>query len=157
MKNRKTLYLLVGVIVIYSLIALRFYMVNNDDDIENTSLNVTTGFEPKLTNELVIFKIKNDYRDPFFDSYDEPVMYRNTKKKSSRKKSSKDSVVFPKIGYKGLVSDSNGKDQVFAVEIGGNEYLVSKGDVIEGVELIDGSPSVIKLKFKKVNRNFKLK
>lgn len=98
--------------------------------------------------------INTNYRDPFLGKmYSKPIL-------SSRKVSIKKNVVTsdnnlkpeiiqPSIIYKGIVSDIKDNYQVFMVLIDNKTYLMKKGQTENGLQLLSGNRTSIKIKYNK--------
>jgi hypothetical protein len=155
------MYLLALVVAIYAVIGIRFLILSNDGN-EDLLQNFST---PEFIAETAIknreFEILNNYRDPFQVSKSKSnsgksIVRMTSSVKTNKENKERDTVIFPEIRYKGLVSDANGSEQIFALEINKQEYILSLGKVMNKVEIVKGSASEIIVKCRNIERSFKL-
>ena len=143
MKNKKSIYILLPIVLfIWGAVLYQFFSFSNNDSIEITNSNTTVKpfkIKPKDT-----FSIKINNRDPFLGKL---VSNENnttkTIKPTSKPKKIVEEVVWPQIGYKGIVSDNKEKIKVYMVIINGKTYLMKKGDEEEEIKLKDGDRETI--------------
>ncbi|VXB36580.1 conserved hypothetical protein [Flavobacterium sp. 9AF] len=151
MKNKKTVYLLLAlVIAIWGMIVYQFLGYTNTtiEELPNKDISLI----PKLDYiTLDTTNIKTDYRDPFTGKLNtkkvekkesisisfQPSTITNTKQESEIT-----------INYKGIVSDLTEKSKVFMVIINGGTYLMKIGEKEEDVNLIKGNRESITVKHK---------
>ncbi len=98
------------------------------------------------------FSIKADYRDPFLGTI-------HIKKKRTKNKITKTSpkIQFPSIAYTGLITDQQNKQHVFFVTINNTQYLMQSKSEKDGVTLLTGSKSSIKVRYKGIVKQIPLK
>lgn len=98
------------------------------------------------------FSIKADYRDPFLGTM-------HVKKKRTKKKIAKTSpkIQFPSIAYTGLIADQQNKQHIFFVTINNTQYLMQSKSEKDGVTLVSGTKSGIKVRYKGITKQIPLK
>lgn len=147
MKNKKTTYiLLVVVLFVWAMVIYQFFSFSGGSEsiTENhTALNIKPVQAPKRDT----FSINVNYRDPFLGKMYNPDNKKATKKRNTSNKT-KETIVWPSIIYKGLVSDSDDKQKVFMVIIKGKTFFMREKDTEEEVTLLKGNREFIEVKYK---------
>jgi len=151
-------YLLFLVVAIYAAIMVRFFMLSGDNDTDLGMINSSNGFKKESFQTAEAFTINNNYRDPFLKI--QRIAAPRAPKNSSpviKKKVEKDSIVFPEVIYKGLVSDAKGgRKPIFALEINNREYVVTQGSVQDEIEILNGTEEEITLRFNQKEKVIKI-
>lgn len=152
MKNKKSIYILLPlVLLIWGAIIYQFFNYTNPE-----SERVTP--QESLVRPLVIkqkesIRIKINPRDPFSGKMiDDGVNKAHVKRNTNNAHIIKEELVWPRVNYKGIVSDNKDKIKVYMVIINGKTYLMKKGDLEEGILLKDGDRDNVSLKYKGDNK-----
>ncbi|GGB73388.1 hypothetical protein GCM10007424_11620 [Flavobacterium suaedae] len=147
MKNKKTTYiLLVVVLFVWAMVIYQFFSFSGGSEpiVENhTTLNIKPIQAPKRDT----FSINVNYRDPFLGKMYNPHNKKATRKQNTSNKP-KETIVWPSVIYKGLVSDSDDKRKVFMVMIKGKTFFMREKDTEEEVKLLKGNREFIEVKYK---------
>ncbi|RZJ79492.1 MAG: hypothetical protein EOO47_10645 [Flavobacterium sp.] len=149
MKNKKKTYLLLLlVIIIWGLLIYKFFSFRNDEIAETIP---TQDFivKPLKIEEKVLVLIDVNYRDPFLGKMYMPPSH--TKKNTRKKKPlQKETIVWPEVVYKGIVSDNKDSKKVFMIIINGQTYLMSEKDTEQDVNLKGGNRKSISVTYKNI-------
>lgn len=146
MKNKKNIYILLPIVLgIWGMVIYRLFSFSNPDtNIPATASNFT--FKPIEVKARDTFSIDVNYRDPFLGKmYSNDVQKKNT---SHVPKVKKDTLIWPNIIYKGLVSDSKEKKKVFLVSINGQTYFMNEKTTEQEVTLKKGNRNTIEVLYK---------
>lgn len=146
MKNKKNIYILLPIVLgIWGMVIYRLFSFSNPDtNIPATASNFT--FKPIEVKARDTFSIDVNYRDPFLGKmYSNDVQKKNT---SHVPKVKKDTLIWPNIIYKGLVSDSKEKKKVFLVSINGQTYFMNEKTTEQEVTLKKGDRNTIEVLYK---------
>jgi len=100
------------------------------------------------------FEIVADYRDPFLGKKAKHRHSNSNNKVSNvtkqlTKVEKKTEQPWPSITYKGMIKNNNSDRRVGIATINGKEYLVKKGDEIQGVKLLSIGKVELKVSFQK--------
>jgi hypothetical protein len=150
MKNRKNIYILLPIVLfIWGAVMYQFFSFsNNGVDIKL----VSNRFEVKPIDikEIDTSFITVNYRDPFLGKAYNPSNNVVKKKKTTKQKPKvlEEIFVWPKILYKGIVSDTKDKTKVFMLIIEGQTFLMKIGDTQKGIFLKEGDRESIYVKCK---------
>tara|TARA_R110002020_G_scaffold270915_5_gene486200 strand:- start:100 stop:570 length:471 start_codon:yes stop_codon:yes gene_type:complete len=145
-KGKLKTYLLVSLVfAIWAVISYQIYsaFIPKDDPVRKGS--ISSNYTPNRVKIKDTFSILNNYRDPFLGTLKEtekPIRKINTIPHK------KESIEFPNIIYKGLVSDIVGKQQIFALSIDGREILLKSGSEFNEVQVLSGNTIQINISFK---------
>ncbi|QLG46786.1 hypothetical protein [Costertonia aggregata] len=139
-KQTKTYLLLVLVIIIWGIIAVKIITALSSDNTEVPTVQ-NIKFKPKKIKPKDTFSIMANYRDPFF----------GTVPKAPKKKIIVPEIVeenTPKntILYTGYVTDNSTKQKIFFVTINGQQHLMKPKYSSQGITLIKGSASQIRVR-----------
>ncbi len=137
-KNTKTYSLLVVVLAIWSTIGHQIFNGLNDNMPDIVEEKIDLAFRPKTRTVADTFSIQSLDRDPFLGTL------RHRKKPSITEQTNRilsDSMT--PISYHGLVKRHNSTNQMFVININGNQVLIKKGREINGVKLIRGNSKEI--------------
>ncbi|WP_417367184.1 hypothetical protein [Flavobacterium beibuense] len=146
MKNKKNIYILLTIVLgIWGMVIYRLFSFSNPDtNIPATASNFT--FKPIEVKARDTFSIDVNYRDPFLGKmYSNDVQKKNTSHVPIVKK---DTLIWPNIIYKGLVSDSKEKKKVFLVSINGQTYFMNEKTTEQEVTLKKGDRNTIEVLYK---------
>nr|WP_321355537.1 hypothetical protein [uncultured Draconibacterium sp.] len=156
MKNRKTMYiLLIAVILIWSLIIVRFLTLRNPD-------NNYIAYQPEITNKKkdstnkTDFQLLLNYPDPFlieeFRSQSQKGAKNNSNistKKVNTKKLPADMAKMPTITYSGMICNASAGKKVGFILTGRKQYMVEVGDLVNNLEVINLWNDSIRVKWNK--------
>lgn len=157
MKNKKNIYILLPIVLlIWGAVMYQFFTFSN---------NQVSEFEPQTEISLNPLNFKEqdsvpfdvNYRDPFlgkaFVSNENKSVIRTTKSNSNSKlkKLAKpiETIIWPTIIYKGIVSDTKEKNKVFMLIIDGKTFLMRAKNNENGVFLVEGDRESIELEYKR--------
>lgn len=151
MKNKKSIYILLPIVLlIWGLVAYQFFSFSTEAPEEVNQAGVI-NFEPIQIKSSDGSAFSVDYRDPFLGKMYNANTVKHTPKKKhpvAKMPVKKEPIVFPKIAYKGIVSDTKDKMRVFMIIINGHTYLMRKGEIESEVLLKDGNKEMVVIKFK---------
>lgn len=154
LKGKKGLYVLLPVVVfVWGAIIYQVVDALAEEDIE--LVNISPVAIGKIeTKEREIFTLGEVARDPFLGTVYVPPKPKVVPKANVGIK--KQETPWPSIQYKGRVSAPNAKSAIFLIEINGSEQLMRIRDRHEGVQLITGTTSAIKMRFKGETKQFQM-
>lgn len=151
MKNKKNIYILLPlVIAVWAAVLFQFFSFTNSDEVVAAD-NTEFSFKPLKVNKRESFTINVNYRDPFLGkTYVEETA---SKTKSINPKTVKavkqpEALVWPKIIYEGLISDSKGKNKIFMLVINDKNHFMKIGDTENEIFLKDGDKESVYVKYK---------
>ncbi|MFY0482525.1 hypothetical protein ACI6PS_07950 [Flavobacterium sp. PLA-1-15] len=149
MKNKKNLYVLLPVVLfIWGAVLYQFFSYSDNGEMVSVSSG-TFNPKPLSIKPRDTFSIDVDYRDPFLGKIYPSTSNKINKKSTGKRQIKKEeSIVWPSIVYKGIVSDSKDKTKVFMLIINGRTFLMKRGDVENDVFLKEGNRESIYVKYK---------
>ena len=156
LKNKKIIYILLPVVLfIWGTVLFKIFNAFDNDDDLNIAIK-EKKFKPihKITRDT--FSISKYDRDPFLD-------YRNTSKKITPnkapvKKSGKKTLKkWPRIFYKGKVSDKKSGKRLYMLEINNQIYFLKLRDVASEIKLIKAREDKITVKFNNETKEIQIK
>ena len=147
LKNKKTLYVLVPlVLIIWGVIGNRIYQSMKDDNPgyymeQASSKPVIEVLEPDT------FSIIAEYRDPFLGRIrsSKPKTVQSKKKPTPIKKKPEPILRWPSITYGGMIRNQKTGKLVAMIKINGKDNLLSVGNVVSEVRLVQVYPDSIKV------------
>ncbi|WP_323787691.1 hypothetical protein [Psychroserpens sp.] len=143
MKSKtKTYLLLIGVLLIWGIIAYKIIIGINPDEPVLIQQNSNVAFNPIASQEIDTFSIQNVNRDPFLGTLSSRKKHNNQITKSVHKNSTENQL---EIIYKGLIQKQNTSDQVFVIHIENTEHLLKTGQTIDKIKLVSGNQKSIKI------------
>lgn len=151
MKNKKNIYILLPLVLfVWGAVLFQIFSFTNAEEIVSNN-SPEFNFKPLKVNKKASFAINVNYRDPFLGK-----MYSAETESSVKTKSSKstktpkqvEQLVWPNIVYKGLISDSKSKNQIFMLIIDGKNYYMKIGDTENEIFLKKGDKESIYVKYK---------
>lgn len=153
MKNKKSIYILLPLVVlIWGVLIYQFFNLSSDK--ETPVSNATFEVKSYQFIKPDTISINTNYRDPFLGKmYSKPAV--SSKKVYIKKNvvpfdnNLKPEIIQPSIIYKGIVSDTKDNYQVFMVLIDDKTYLMKKGQTENGLQLLSGNRTSIKIKYNK--------
>ena len=155
LKGKKGLYVLLPLVVfIWGMITYQVV------DVFSVEESVADQFQPlKKANYKVIereaFSIGSVDRDPFLGKIYAPAKTPKKKGKTRPKKEIKKKK-WPRLSYKGMVSDNKGGATVFLLEINKQTQLVKIGQVVEDIKIISGNKKEVKITFQGEKKLFEI-
>ncbi|GIQ61397.1 hypothetical protein Flavo103_45320 [Flavobacterium collinsii] len=151
MKNKKNIYILLPIVLlVWGAVLFQLFSFTNSDEIVATN-NPELRIKPLKLNQRQSFTIDVNYRDPFLGKmYTENIApkIKATDSKSAKVSKPKETLVWPTILYKGLISDTKEKNKVFMLIIDNKNYFMKIGDTENGVFLKTGDKESVYIKYK---------
>lgn len=144
-KKKKTYLLLIVVLGIWGTIGYQIFSKLNPEDAPVVAMSSNISFSPKQTTKKDTFSIHTKHRDPFLGK---PYQSNQQKRVRSISKTKKDTVVFPPITYKGVISKQESAQNIYIIEVSGIQQLYKVGKTITDVKLIKGTKKSITISFK---------
>jgi hypothetical protein len=153
MKNKKHTYILLALVLfIWGAVMYQFFSFSNANE-ENLIVSKEFNLKPIEIKTRDTFSINANYRDPFLGkTFEDKNSSITSAKKGIKKKPKEPKVeevfVWPKILYKGIVSDTKDKNKVFMLIIEGQTFLMKIGSTEKEVFLKEGDRESIYIKYK---------
>lgn len=151
MKNKKNIYILLPVVLsIWAAVMYQFFSFASPEETQQLSSN-EFRIKPLKITERDTFSINVTYRDPFLGKMYAPQQNDSLKKNTvKRNKTLKivEPLIWPSIVYKGIVSDTKDKTKIYMLVIGGQTFLMKKGETENEIFLKDGDRESIYVKYK---------
>jgi hypothetical protein len=149
MKNKKNIYILLPVVLlIWGIVIFQFFSFCTPEEVV-TSTSAEFAVKPFKLKERTPFVINVNYRDPFlgktYSTQVEVISKKNVVKKVPR---SEETIVWPTIQYKGMISDPKGKNKKFLLVISDKNYFMKSGDIQNEIFLKDGDKESIYVAYK---------
>ncbi len=151
--KKRTLYLLIAVVLIYMAIIVRFFLLSDGGTEEDITLDPITEFKPIRYEVDKDFTIKNAYRDPFLGTLSRG---KTTVKTTQKDPDPVTDDPFPNVNYIGLISDAGSGKKVFSVRISGKEYVVQSGATVDGLTIISGTPKQVVVSYQGTRKTIKI-
>lgn len=150
MKNKKNIYILLPIVLfVWGAVLFQLFSFTNSDEIVVDN-NPELILKPIKFNKRQSFTIDVNYRDPFlgkmYAANNAPIK-RNTSKTVNTTKP-KETLVWPIILYKGLISDTKEKNKIFMLIIDNKNYYMKIGDTENEVFLKSGDKESVYVKYK---------
>lgn len=144
-KKGKTYLLLVVVLGIWGTIGYQVYSKLNPDEMPVVATNSSVSFSPKQEMTKDTFSISTSHRDPFLGT---AYQAKQNSTQTSAVKKSKDTIVFPPLSYKGVISKQQSSQNIFIIEISGTQQLFKVGKQVDDITLIKGDKKSVLVSFK---------
>ncbi len=143
MNNKKSIYFLLPIVVfIWAIVIYEFFGFSNPNNIISTTHEA--NIKPFKIKKKDTFVIKINKRDPFLGKLIvEDTTYKKIKASSDKIVKVKEEIIWPKVQYKGIVSDDKEKIKVYMVIINGKSFLMHKSEEQSGVKLKEGDRETI--------------
>ena len=155
MKNKKNIYfLLPAVLIVWGILIYKVVSGLNPSEQHSQAIEPTGQFTPKSFKKTETFTIKADYRDPFLGT-----LQKKKTTKTKRKTSpvvEEESIPFPNIIYKGIISPKNKNEKVFLIIVNGQQHLFKSNTTFSEVKLLNGNPKDITVQFQDQKKTFPL-
>lgn len=151
MKNKKNIYILLPIVLlVWGAVLYQFLSFSKSDKIA-TAGNPEFNFKPLKINPRKTFEIDVNYRDPFlgkmYAANNAPKPTGN-RSKITKPAKPKETLVWPVIVYKGLISDTKDKTKIFMLIIDNKNYYMKIGDTDAGIFLKSGDKESVYVKYK---------
>lgn len=151
MKNKKNIYILLPIVLFVwgAVLFQLFSFTNSDENIPATNSELT--IKPLKFNKRQSFIIDINYRDPFLGKmYAENTISKPKANGSKIVKTAKpkETLVWPIISYKGLISDTKDKTKIFMLIIDNKNHYMKIGDTENEVFLKSGDKESVYVKYK---------
>jgi len=151
MKNKKNIYILLPVVLfVWGSVLYQLFSFTNTDEISPAEKSEFI-IKPLKIKERQTFAINVNYRDPFLGKMYAPQKASGIKTKSSKvnkQPKPKETLVWPTILYKGMISDVKEKKKVFILIIDGKYHYMNIGDTENDIFLKDGDKESVYIKYK---------
>jgi hypothetical protein len=141
-KKSKTYLLILAVLSIWGTIGYKFFSTYNTEAPVVDKQNTVMAFKP-LTKKTDTFTIQQLQRDPFLGTIKRKP---STTNKDGTKKL-KDTIQVPQMTYLGLLKIQRSNDQIFALNINGEQFLVKKGQTVEKVKIVQADSRKMIVKY----------
>lgn len=148
MKNKKSIYILLPIVLlVWGFLIYQFFSMSNANP-EIPKLSQGLSYKKITIKEQDTFTIDVNYRDPFLGkAYVKKETISNTEN-TNTVKINRDTLIWPSIQYRGIVSDQKDKITIFMLEINQQSYLMKKKDIEQQVVLKDGNRNAIQVIYK---------
>ncbi|GGF10418.1 hypothetical protein [Flavobacterium limi] len=150
MKNKKNIYILLPIVLlVWGGVLYQLFSFTSEDEV-NVVENREFAIKPLKIKERQTFAINVNYRDPFLGKMYAPekAVKKTQSSKANKKPKPEETIVWPTILYKGMISDSKDKKKVFILIIDGKNYYMKTGDTQNEVFLKDGNKESVYVKYK---------
>lgn len=151
MKNKKNIYILLPIVLmVWGAVLFQLFSFTNSDEIVEVN-NPEFKIKPLKLNERQSFTIDVNYRDPFLGKmYSENTTPKAKPSgvKTTKVVKPKETLVWPVILYKGLISDNKEKNKVFVLIIDKKNYFMKIGDTENEIFLKSGDKESVYVKYK---------
>lgn len=148
MKNKRNTYiLLVVVLFIWGAVIYRFFNFMDNEEPAHEDRGMVFLPKKQSVKQRKQVVINTRYRDPFLGKL--YVDNGQTSKKPLRKRIKKVSapLPLPNLVYKGLVTDSGNKKNIFMVLINNNIHLLKINETEQGIKILRGNRKEITVNF----------
>ena len=143
-KKGKTYALLVIVLGIWGTIGYQVYSKLNPKETSIIAASTDITFSPTQHIEKDTFQINSQHRDPFLEK---PFQARNQNSVNKARSTKKDSIVFPALAYKGVISKKQSSQNIYIIEVSGIQQLFKVGKTIDKVRLISGNKKSVTITY----------
>lgn len=151
MKNKKNIYILLPLVLfVWGAVLYQVFSFTKSDEVPAVN-NSEFTIKPLKINKRESFAINVNYRDPFLGKMYAQQNASSTKVKSSKtvkESKPKETLVWPTILYKGIISDSKEKNKIFMIVIDNKNYYMKIGDTQNEIFLKSGDKESIYVKYK---------
>ncbi|MBP1221744.1 hypothetical protein [Flavobacterium sp. 1355] len=151
MKNKKNIYILLPIVLfVWSAVLYQVFSFTNNDEVISAN-DPEFIIKPLKIKQRQSFVIDVNYRDPFLGKmYVSQTISKVKTEKSTIKKASKvqETLVWPVILYKGMISDTKDKTKIFMIIIDGQNHYMKIGDTENEVYLKSGDKESVYVKYK---------
>jgi len=131
-----------AVLSIWGTIAYKFFSTYNPVAPVLDEQITAMAFKP-LVKKTDKFSIQQLHRDPFLGTI---IRNPSTTNKDVAKKP-KDTIQVPQMAYLGVLKIQKSKDQIFALNINGEQFLVKKGQTVEKIKIVQADSRKMVVRF----------
>ncbi|MEO8934108.1 MAG: hypothetical protein ABI295_07350 [Xanthomarina sp.] len=142
-KKSKTYLLIFAVLSIWGTIAYKFFSAYNPVAPVLDKKDTVLAFKP-LIKETDTFYIQELERDPFLGTIKKNSSIKNTYTVGVKRK---DTIQVPKMSYLGSLKKQQSKDQIFALNINDEQFLVKRGQTVESVSILQADSRKMVVRF----------
>lgn len=151
MKNKKNIYILLPLVLfVWGAVLYQVFSFTKSDEVTSID-NPEFNIKPLKISQRKSFDININYRDPFLGKMYAAQTASKTKANPSRTKKEvkpKETLVWPTILYKGLISDTKEKSKIFMLVIDNKNYYMKIGDTENEILLKSGDKESVYVKYK---------
>lgn len=152
MKNKKNIYILLPIVLfVWGGVLYQVFSFSNTDNISPVEKNDFV-IKPLKIKERQTFSIDVNYRDPFLGKMYAPKTASNISSAKSAKTikqpKPQETLVWPTVVYKGMISDNKEKKKIFILIIDGKNCYMKIGDTQNEIFLKDGNKESVYIKYK---------
>ncbi|WP_166923977.1 hypothetical protein [Flavobacterium poyangense] len=151
MKNKKNIYILLPIVLfVWGAVLYQIFSFTDTDEITAADIPEFT-IKPLKVKERQSIVIDVNYRDPFLGKMYTPQTVSKPKSgATSVKKTPKvqETLVWPVILYKGMISDTKDKNKIFMLVIDGQNHYMKIGDTANEIYLKNGDKESVYVKYK---------
>lgn len=150
MKNKKNIYILLPIVLlVWGGVLYQVFSFTAEEEIK-TVANHEFTIKPLKIKKRKTFRINVNYRDPFLGKMYAPekTLKKIPSSKANKKPKPQETLVWPTIQYKGIISDIKDKKKVFILIIDGKNYYMKTGDTQNEVFLKEGDKESVYVKYK---------
>jgi hypothetical protein len=151
MKNKKNIYILLPIVLfVWSAVLYQVFSFTNNDEIISAN-DPEFIIKPLKVKQRQSFVIDVNYRDPFLGKmYLAQTISKVKTEKSTIKKTPnvQETLVWPVILYKGMISDTKDKAKIFMIIIDGQNHYMKIGDTENEIYLKSGDKESVYVKYK---------
>jgi len=151
MKNKKNIYILLPIVLfVWSAVLYQVFSFTNNDEIISAN-DPEFIIKPLKVKQRQSFVIDVNYRDPFLGKmYLAQTISKVKTEKSTIKKTPnvQETLIWPVILYKGMISDTKDKAKIFMIIIDGQNHYMKIGDTENEIYLKSGDKESVYVKYK---------
>lgn len=136
MKNKKIIYILIpALIAVWGIIGTKIFTYLKSDGSSDSQIKTKKIFEPEK-NIKDTFDLIADYPDPFLQATSKHLHKKKPLSKTNTKNMPKKNIKWPKVEYRGMVTNQTNKKTVINISINSKNYLMSEGQEKNNIQLI---------------------
>jgi len=151
MKNKKSIYILLPlVLLVWGAVLFQVFSFTKSDEIIPIT-NSEFTIKPLKINQRQSFDININYRDPFLGKAyvaQNTAVVKVNHTKSAKVVKPKETLVWPTILYKGMISDTKAKNTIFMLIIDNKNYYMKIGETENEILLKSGDKESVYVKYK---------
>lgn len=145
LKNKTKTYVLIATVIgVWGTIAYKIISGINPSEELPIAQEIDKQFRPKVMQQKDTFSISLAPRDPFLGTL--YVADKQTRKPKKQSNTKIEQANLPTITYGGLIKKQGSKEQVFVININDQQFLLKKGQTIDGITLMSGDSKNIRVK-----------
>ena len=152
MKNKKNIYILLPIVLfVWGGVLYQVFSFTNTDKISPVEKNEFI-IKPLKIKQRQTFSINVNYRDPFLGKMYAPKKASNLSStqsiKTIKQPKPQETLIWPTVVYKGMVSDNKEKKKIFILIIDGKNCYMKVGDTQNEIFLKEGDKESVYIKYK---------